>query len=544
MIHIDRRSLIKTAGLGLGALALPGGSAAIAQLIAARGFTHNVASGEPSQYSVLLWTRYVPAGDGGVRLRAELSDAEDFGRIAGGGEILTGAYRDWTAKLSVDGLAPGRPYFYRFIAPDGTISPIGRTRTLPEGAVDRYRMAVFSCANLPFGHFNAYAHAAARDDIDLTVHLGDYFYEYKRGTYPSDAEAMVGRLIDPVGETIALADYRLRFASYRADPDLQAIHRRHPMVALWDDHESANDSWEGGAQNHQPEEGDWATRRGASIQAYREWMPVSDEPWKSYDIGDLATLVRTESRLLGRTRVPDLAAVRASADPAAALAAFRDGAWMDPAASMFGSAQEAWIAHELRHSVKHARPWQIVGNGTIMGRTAMPAAAADWLAPDASDYSRAYVARGLAAARAGLPLSFDAWGGYPAARSRFLKAAQAAEANLIVLAGDSHNAWAYDLAEDGRPAGVELDGHSVTTPGYEDATRGIATDTIARGLIDANDELKWCRPAGRGYFTLELTPGAATSEWLFLDTIAARSTAIAATHRMMVRPGRRQLEPV
>ena len=199
---------------------------------------------------------------------------------------------------------PGTTYWYRFIAPDGGKSPVGRTKTLPVGDVDRFGLGLFSCSNLPMGWFNAYAHAAARDDLDLWLHVGDYLYEYGIASY-QDKDRVAGREVMPAHdhEMIALIDYRLRFACYRADPDLQKLHQMAPMVALWDDHEITNDSWEGGASNHQPQsEGDWNARRAAAMQAYREWLPVSDEPWKAYPIGTLATLYRTESRLLARTR--------------------------------------------------------------------------------------------------------------------------------------------------------------------------------------------------------------------------------------------------
>lgn len=351
VLHIDRRSLV-LGGLGLGALTLPAGRVAARQLLGARGFTHSVASGEPGPDSMLLWTRYVPAGDGVITLQVEVALDQAFTRMVSGGVVRTGAYRDWTAKVTVDGLKPGTVYWYRFVAPDGSTSPVGRTKTLPVGPVSRFGLAVFSCSNLPYGYFNAYGHAAARQDLDLWLHTGDYIYEYGSGSI-KEPDLVAGRLPEPGHEILAIADYRLRYASYRADPDLQRLHQMAPMAALWDDHESANDSWEGGAQNHQPDkEGDWNVRRAAAMQVYREWMPVSDEPWKAYPIGSLATLYRTESRLLGRTRPADLGAAFKAADPDAALKAFRDGAWRDPSATMLGSTQESWLAHEMKASAK------------------------------------------------------------------------------------------------------------------------------------------------------------------------------------------------
>ena len=532
--QIDRRSLLLTGSFGLGALAIPG--FALAQS-AARGFTHSVASGEPAADSVLVWTRYVPADGGAAHVRAELSETQDFARIVGGGQVITGPWRDHTVKVTVAGLAPGRRYFYRFIAPDGTISPIGRTMTLPEGDTRRFGIAIFSCSNLPFGYFNAYAHAAQRDDIDLWIHLGDYLYEYKRGGYAPKDGAVDGRWPEPAGEMIHLADYRLRYASYRSDPDLQELHRLKPMLVQWDDHESANDSWEGGAENHDAGEGDWSTRKAAAMQVFREWMPVSESPWGTYAIGNLATFFRTESRLLGRTQQPDIAPLFKEADPVRALAAFRDGAWQDPSASMLGSEQENWLAHAMAASVRTGQRWQVVGFGTIMGNTRLPEQAAGWLAADTSSRAREYVQAGVAASRLGLPLGYDNWGGYPAARARFLKSAQAMGANLLVVCGDSHNAWAYDLAQDGRPAGVEFAGHSVTSPGFESAT-AADPKVVAAGLVAANPELKWCDTSRRGYMALTLTPDRATNDWIFVDTVRQRSTRAAVGHTATVLRGR------
>ena len=538
-IQIDRRSLVLGGSLGFGALMLPGGSGALAAVLGATGFTHNVASGEPGPDSMLLWTRYVPkAGQTIVTLQVEVALDPAFGRIVSGGSVRTGGYRDWTAKFTVDGLKPGTIYHYRFVAPDGGTSPVGRTKTLPVGKVDRFGLGVFSCSNVPFGHFNAYAHACTRTDMDLWFHVGDYLYEYQRGNYPSVEQAVAGRIVEPAGEMIHLADYRLRYASYRADPDLQRLHQIHPMIALWDDHETANDAWEGGAENHSSDkEGDWTLRKIAAIQVYREWMPVSDEPWKTYDIGTLATLYRTESRLLARTEQPEIAPLFKQADPDAALKAFRDGPWQDPSATMMGSTQESWLAHALRDGAKETG-WQMVGMGTILGQTVMPKEAASWFSADADPRATAVVGAGLRAAKLGLPFNYDGWGGYPAARSRLLRAAQAADADLVMLTGDSHNAWAYALAEDGKPAGVEFAGHAVTSPGFEGFTKADPA-VVARGLVADNPELKWCDTSHRGYMAFDITPRRVSGEWVMLKTIRTRSIATLDSHRMHVDRGRR-----
>lgn len=539
MFTIDRRSLVLGGTLGLGALALAPGRVLAAGIPAAAGFTHAVASGEPGPDSMLLWTRYVPAGSGDVvRLDVQVASDRDFAKVVAGGSVRTGAYRDWTAKITVDGLQPGRGYWYRFVAPDGSFSPVGRTKTLPVGPVGRFGLGVFSCSNLPMGWFNAYGHAAARPDLDLWMHVGDYIYEYGPASYHNEPVAGRDPLL-PDHEILAIADYRLRYACYRADPDLQLLHQVAPMIAFWDDHESSNDSWEGGAQNHQiAAEGDWNVRRAAAMQVYREWMPVSDEPWRSYDIGTLATLYRTESRLLARTRQADIGAVYHAADPDAALKAFRDGAWQDPSATMLGSTQESWLAHGFK---ARAAAWQLVGMGTIIGRTCMPADAVGWLKPGSTERTVTGFRDAIRAGRLGVPMWMDRWDGYPAARARLLHAAQAADADLVMLSGDSHNAWAFELAQDGRPAGVEFAGHSVSSGGMEG---NCAADprVVARGFVAANPEMKWADTSRRGYMMIEVTPQRVTGDWLLLQTIATRSTAIAETHRMSVTRRRKAFD--
>jgi alkaline phosphatase D len=537
MPMIDRRRLLLTGTLGLGAYAVPG--FARSAPAAATGFTHGVASGEPGPGSILLWTRYVPAGGKPARVIAQIADTADFARILASGEMLTGAWRDHTAKITLTGLRPDTRYFYRFVsAEDRTIvSPTGRTRTLPIEGTRPFRIAVFSCSNLAFGWFNAYAHAAARDDIDLAVHLGDYIYEYAPGEYPEKKDEVASRLPEPMHEILHLADYRLRYASYRADPDLQALHAALPMLIQWDDHEFANDAWEGGAENHGASEGDWLARKAAGLQAWREWMPVSDAPYAAYAIGGLATLFRTESRVLSRTASPDIAPLFKQADIARALTEFRDGPWQDPAATMLGSTQEAWLAGELARSVRAGTRWQLVNFGTILGETVAPEAAIGWVDPGAPASEKQRTMAGVMAAKAGLPFNYDNWGGFPAARARFLRSAQTAGANLIVLSGDSHNGWAYDLGQDGKPAGVEFAGQAVTSSGFEGAFK---TDpkVIAAALVAANPELKWCDTSRRGYMALTLERDRVRNDWVFVDTVRERSLKASIGHSASVARGR------
>lgn len=538
MIDLRRRSLLKAGALGAGALAAP----AYAQTLT-RGFTHGVASGEPRADSVMLWTRYVPPSGDAAVIGYEVAEDPGFGRVVAKGDVVASADNDYCAKPVAKGLAPDRWYYYRFTGSDRTPSVTGRTRTLPEGRTRRFRIAAFSCANKPFGWFNAYAHAASRNDIDLVVFLGDYLYEYVRGDYPSAQQSVADRPIEPAGEAYQLNSYRARYASYRLDPDLQRLHQLFPMLAIWDDHETANDAWKDGAENHQPEtEGTWEARKVAARRAFRDWLPMSDEDYASYDIGDLLTLIRVETRLVGRDRQLDLGATIAGAsDLDAALVAFRDGPLADPKRSMMGGEQEAWVADRLKASVRSGKRWQLVAQQVLMGNlVTSPDATPDWLGPNPSERARKRLSIGIAATKAGIGFNPDAWGGYPAARARLLGAAQEAGADFVTIAGDSHNAWAFELANGGKPAGVEFGTNSVTSPGFEASLRGITPDRVAQSLIAANPELKWCDTSRRGYMTLSFTPDELRCDWQLLDTVRERSMH-AATQTARVARGRRRM---
>jgi alkaline phosphatase D len=531
-IALDRRSLLRGGALGLGLAAAP-----LAAQVGA-GYTHGVASGEPGAGSVLLWTRYV--GSRPTSLRYELSETADFARVAAGGTARATPDTDWCAKAMAKGLQPGTWYHYRFIAPDGTRSLVGRTRTLPEDNVERFRMAVFSCANMGFGYFNAYGHASDADAFDLAVHLGDYLYEYDHDTYPTEKQRVADRRPLPLTEAVHLADYRLRYASYRLDPDLQRLHQLYPMVAIFDDHETANDSWKGGAENHQPAtEGSWSARTKAAMRARREWLPVSDAPWARYDIGDLATLFRIETRLTARSQQFDLGTLVNGKDPQQAeiaLETFRDGAYLDPRQTMMGTTQENWLSRAMADSVRSGRKWQVLAQQTVMGELRLPPTVELKLDPETAKVVGNRLANRMMASQAGIPFNMDGWDGYPAARKRLLNAAKNANANLVVLSGDSHNAWACEL--DG--AGVEFAGQAVSSPGAEGALQFVKPTVLARAMVTTNPQLKWADTSRRGYMAVELTPQAANCEWRFNTTVRKRSPVIDDTHRMSAAYGARK----
>lgn len=533
MAIFDRRTMIQlSAGAGL-AVALRARAARAANP-SGTGFTHGVASGEPSQCSVLLWTRFIPEGAGDAHVEVEVSQSSDFGQLTGRGAAITGPWRDHTVKISVDGLTPGRRYYYRFVAPGGVRSPVGQTTTLPEGPVARFGIAIFSCSDFVTGYANAFRHAAGREDIDLALHLGDYIYEMSKDFYATLFGSLIiperWNALAPVGECRLLADYRARYALYRSDPDVQAIHARMPMIAQWDDHELGNDAWEGGSVLSRRERAGWADRKAAAAQAYREWLPVSETPWASYEIGSLATLLRTETRL-GRSEQVSTSSL---AKDKATLTEFRDKVWLDPARTMLGSEQEAWLAREVRRSTHQGTQWQILCSGTPMGHTRMPPHAASWRWQGQAPHVRQWLEDAAAGASVGLPMSFDSWGGYPAARARLLRTALDAKANLLVLSGDTHHAWEFELREGGQRAAAEFAGPSASSPGLEYFLRTDAEK--ARAFVAANEELAWCDMTRRGYMALTLTPDSAVNDWILTDRTQTRNLDFVSSRQSRIVP--------
>jgi alkaline phosphatase D len=277
-------------------------------------FNHGVASGDPRDDSVIIWTRVTPANAGAAPVRWIVARNRELSDVVKSGVVEASETRDYTLKIDVRGLRPGAPYFYGFRAGDQQ-SPVGKTRTLPRGRLDQLTIGVVSCASYAHGFFNAYEALAVREDVEAIVHLGDYIYEYGLSGYGGDSALRLGRVPDPEIELNSLQDYRRRHAQYKTDADLQAAHAAAPWIVVWDDHEVANDSWMGGAENHNQSEGEWANRKRAALQAYYEWMPIREPEQgrafeainRSFRFGDLVTLVMLETRLLARTQPLDYA---------------------------------------------------------------------------------------------------------------------------------------------------------------------------------------------------------------------------------------------
>ncbi|RCW75666.1 alkaline phosphatase D family protein [Pseudorhodoferax soli] len=547
-----RRRFVRQVALGaaaLGGLALAGcgGSDDDPEV----AFAHGVASGDPLADRVILWTRVSTAATGDIVLRWEVATDSAFANIVASGETRTAAARDHTVKVDATGLSAGRSYWYRFNA-YGQLSPVGRTRTLPAAGAAQVRLAVFSCANYPAGYFNVYAEAAKRNDLDATVHLGDYIYEYARGGYASADAAALGRLSEPATETVQLADYRRRYAQYRGDADLQALHAAVPMIAVWDDHEISNDTWRNGAENHQPDEGDFGARKAAAVQAYHEWMPIRSGTdtgliYRSFDFGGLLALHMLDTRTIGRDEqlsyTPYI--TQTGLDAAGFSAAVGD-----PARQLLGSTQAAWLGQQMAASTA---TWQVLGQQVLMGRMQVPAPLLfgllglggvslveySALATKAATAPQTLTPQELAVLQApAIPYNLDAWDGYPAAREAVLEMARSRDKNLVVLAGDTHNAWASDLldAQGGR-IGVEFATSSVTSPGFEDYLPGENPAVLAGALTQLVGPLQYCDTARRGYMVLTATATECRADWTYVDTIASRSYQAVTDKALRVLPG-------
>jgi alkaline phosphatase D len=498
---------------------------------AAEPFAHGVASGDPDHSSVVLWTRVAPLEP---RMEVSWYVARDpaFEQPVTGGTVVTGGERDHTVKVVADGLTPGETYYYRFGAA-GAVSPVGRTRTLPAGALARLGLAIASCSNYPFGHFNAYDAIARDPQIDFVLHLGDYLYEYGADGWGGAVGAGIGRVHRPATETVTLADYRERHAQYKTDAGSRAMLAAHPLLCIWDDHESTNNPWMGGAENHQPEaEGPWAARRAASLQAYFEWMPVRDPGpdgsraryWRHYAFGDLASLVTLETRHTGRSRQVEyrehLLGIRSREDAERFLAE-RVG---DPERTMLSADMERFLAQALTDSKRTDRPWRLIGNPIPMARVHVPpldGETFDAVSSDPEDPVAGQLRHLTTLGRYDLPLYLDPWDGYPAARERFYRLCAAAGArDLLVLTGDSHAFWTNALFDDGGgPMGLELGTAGITSPGDFEGF-GRAGGARLDALIAAhNPEVLWTDNLHRGFVRLLLGRDEAAADFVTVTRV-------------------------
>ncbi|MEV6060533.1 alkaline phosphatase D family protein [Nocardia asteroides] len=505
-------------------------------------FRHGVASGDPLPGAVILWTRVTVADDAtpgsgigaATTVRWEISADESFAGIAASGTVTADAAADHTVKVDATGLAPATDYWYRFTAL-GATSPIGRTRTAPaaDTDLDRLRLGLVSCSNWEAGWFGSYRHLAARTDLDAIVHLGDYLYEYARGKYSGRTGAVRGH--DPAHEIVTLADYRTRHGQYKTDPDLTALHAALPFICTWDDHESADNSWREGSENHDPAvHGPWSARRAASAQAYLEWMPVR------------ATRTGAEVQIYRRLRFGTLAEL-SMLD----LRSYRDheagpgAGWRqadDPARTITGRAQMDWLTAGLTSSPAR---WKLIGNSVMVAPLVFPP-----LEPATTQA----ITEALGIPQGGLTVNGDQWDGYTADRRTLFRAiADNAVADVVFLTGDIHTSWAADLPLDaanypgGPTVGAEFVVPSVTSASVGDLlkTPPRTTSVPAEEAIKAaNHHLRYVELDSHGFGVLEVTPAQTQMDWFYVADVIdpasgvrhATSFAVPAGGRLEPRP--------
>lgn len=520
---------------GSGAMALSGCGGADAGEIDSGLFRHGVASGDPLVDRVIIWTHVTSST--AVDLQWEFALDPVFAKIERSGQVSTSLERDNTAKMDVTGLKSGQTYYYRFRAGAET-SDTGRTRTLPQGDVSQIRLAVFSCANYQAGYFHAYGDVARRDDIDCAVQLGDYVYETGASGDESLLAIVLKRDSDPEGEVSTLQGYRSRHAQYRNDASLRALHASVAMIAVWDDHDIVNGTWRDGAGDADPIAQGFVARRAAAVQAWREWLPIREtaagDPlkiYRSFDFGNLLSLHMLDTRVIGR-------------DQPLTTAQYLAGAGDGPARQLLGAEQSAWLQAKVQAS---GATWQVLGQQVLMAPMHLPLSivgdftqdkfaeyfdAQDTAPAQRSDYQNGLMSQPL------VPYNLDAWDGYPAARASVLGMARALGKNLVVLAGDTHNAWASDLLDaSGNNVGVEFAGASVSSPGFEASALRIDSSYLASAMVRAIPQLRYAQTNRRGYMLVSFTPAETRADWKFISSTLHNSYSIDAQYSLRTLPG-------
>ncbi|MCU1497479.1 MAG: hypothetical protein JWM47_1432, partial [Acidimicrobiales bacterium] len=486
-------------------------------------FPYGVASFEPTDSGVLLWTRTPaarpvrwvvatdPAFQDVVASGTSAGEPEPAGDADDGEKADEGAddAGEWTHIVAVTGLAAGRDHHYRFTGADER-SLSGRTRTLPSDRTP-VRLGLACCGDYSAGHFAAYR-ALAEADVDLVVHLGDYVYAEPEGDL---------RASTPDHEAVTRADYRARYAQVRRDPDLQALHQRHPMVAVIDDHDLADNAHRDGAKTHDPDEhGPWSARRQSAAGERARWLPIRpDGPagreglaqWRSVRLGRLGELVLLDTRLADRDPQPD--------DAGPPLE--------DPDRTILGRAQLDWLRERL---ADHRAPWSIVVSSVVVNDMALDLPGdLDLDEPLPSGY---LVADGRA-------IDTDGWDGYPAERRRVVEALRSRGAGGVILSGDVHSAWAFEgPRDDDGPVAVEF-----TCPAVTSAPMGEMIPLVGRdveALMRTKEDVRWADLFARGHLVVEVAPESVTATWFFSHSedprAAVRTGPSWATH--LADPGR------
>ncbi|WP_231758843.1 alkaline phosphatase D family protein [Microbulbifer elongatus] len=557
MTNLKRRSFIKAALATTGSVAVSTPLQAMSrpELPSNISFDYGVASGDPLHDAVILWTRATPLDanpTGPIKITWELAEDAGFTRVLRAGTVETNLARDYTAKVDVRGLKPDTRYYYRFSGASEQ-SPVGRTKTLPEHGVDQVKLAIFSCSNYPAGYFNVYQLAAQADDWDAVLHLGDYIYEYGDGGYATQNAAKIGRALpqDNSGEILTLTDYRKRYALYRTDAGLQALHAAAPFIAVWDDHEVTNDTWKDGAENHSADEGDFYSRRAAAVQAYYEWLPIrppmgetNPQIYRSFQFGDLLDLHMLDTRVIGRDQQLQFANYMDEKGNFDTRAFSLDVA--SPSRTLLGEEQRKWLRKTLARSNGH---WQVLGQQVLMGRMHLPVElmtsfyrggdknlTAELIGLKAASLRGEQLSeQQLQRLQNAVPYNLDAWDGYAVERETLYQQVREQGKNLVVVAGDTHNAWYNHLKDnDGRMVGLEFGTPSVTSPGMETYLKldERSAKELARGMSVLVDDLQYCNLHQRGFMALTFRRDGVEAEWKYIDNIDSTEFAEVDSHRV------------
>lgn len=493
-------------------------------------FYHGVASGDPLHDRVVIWTRVTPTSGGEVTVQWRVATDTALQQVVREGQTTTNAERDHTVKVDVSGLQPGTVYYYGFTALSKH-SLTGRTRTAPVGPVGQARFAVVSCSNYPAGYFNAYAHIADRNDLDVVLHLGDYIYEYDADTasYGGAIGKQLGRMNEPDKELIQLVDYRTRYAQYRLDPDLRRLHQQHPMMHVWDDHESANDAYTDGAQNHQANEGDWNVRKAISKQVCYEWLPTRDAPvlYRNVAFGDLAAIFMLDTRLDGRDKQIDEVGSLSTPESRAAL--------NDPARKIISAMQEQWLKDSMASS---SATWKILGNQVMFSPIDVTPIDTAYLYAAVGPIVAAFLRPQMPLLQGVMDQAFygDVWNNYPANRTRltqFFK--QQNIRNVVFATGDFHSSFAFNVVDFDRPSddacAVEFMTPSISAANFDEnlastpTTRPLVPQLVAtvdRTLQNENRHLQYANLVDHGYVLLDVTPQRVQGDFYFVDSLYVR----------------------
>lgn len=443
-----------------------------------RPFYHGVASGDPLADQVIIWTRVTPdsGSTNAIEVFWQIATDTNFNNIVNYGKLTATEQNDFCVKQDVCGLNPSTFYYYMFNAL-GRNSVMGRTKTAPAALSnnDSVRFAVVSCADYENGFFNAYESISNKNNVDAVVHLGDYIYEYEPGGISVSNPG--GRLTEPDHEIVSMQDYRIRHSHYKLDNQLRRLHQLFPFITVWDDHETCNNSWRDGADNHQPAtEGSYTTRKGVATNTYFDWMPLRkpdpNDPiriFRTLRYGKLLDLVMLDTRLYDRDE-PSLSATN------------------DSSHKLMGPVEMNWFLQQLSDT---STRWKIIGNQVMFAPLQI----------------------------FGQPFNSDQWDGYNYERQKIqTHLLQNNIKNFVVLTGDIHTSWCNDIPgpnynsnTGAGSVGVEFVGTSVTSLN--------SPFPIGSGIIKSlNPHMKYINLANHGYYTLDVNKNRVQADYTFVET--------------------------